>query len=289
MSAADQHAAGRGTSAAGAAPTSDAPGGRRAFGQHDGPAVIAHRGSSWVAPQNTLAAFEAACRAGADALELDLQLSADGVVMVIHDDDVDATTNGTGPVAGLTAEQLRLLDAGSWFAPAFAGVQVPLWGEVLDLLARHPEVGLLAELKGDWTAHQAALALGPLLDAGLAGRTVAQSFSRSTVAALREVAPALRRGLLVEEDADDLLDACAALDVVTCNPSGLMLVADPGLVRRLHDAGRSVMVWTLDEDWMWARALELCVDAIITDRPDRLAGWLAGRTGATPVPGAPTT
>jgi glycerophosphoryl diester phosphodiesterase len=201
-------------------------------------------------------------------------------VIVLHDNAVDATTEGTGLVAALAAEQLRALDAGSWFAEPYAGARVPLWHEVLALLARHPAVGLLAELKGDWDAASAALATGPLLAAGLADRTVAQSFSRSTVAALREVAPDLRRGLLVEEAADDLLDACAALDVVTCNPSGQMLVDDPGLVATLHAAGRAVMVWTLDEDRMWDEALALGVDAIITDRPDRLAGWLSGRASA---------
>jgi glycerophosphoryl diester phosphodiesterase len=249
------------------------------FGPGDRPAVVGHRGSSWVAPQNTLPSFEAAGRAGADAIELDLQLSADGAVLVIHDDEVDATTDGSGRVDGLTAAQLRALDAGSWFAPAFAGLRVPTWAEVLDLAVRHPHLGLLVELKGDWTPAQAELAVAPLLAAGLGPRAVGQSFSRSTVAALGTVAPELRRGLLVEDPADDLLEACATLDVHTCNPSGLLLQADPGLVARLHSAGLQTMVWTLDEDWMWSVALDLQVDAIITDRPDRLAGWLAGRLG----------
>ncbi|MBU4216190.1 MAG: glycerophosphodiester phosphodiesterase [Cellulomonas sp.] len=252
----------------GAGPALFGPGGRAA--------VIGHRGSSWVAPQNTLASFEAACRAGADAIELDLQLTADGTVVVIHDDEVDATTNGSGRVGMLTAAELRELDAGSWFAPAFAGARVPLWHEVLELVQRHPQVGLLVELKGDWTTEQAVLALDPLLAAGLGPRSIGQSFSRSTVAAVREAAPELRRGLLVEKPTDDLLDVCAELQVVTCNPGGSLIQADPGLVDRLHRAGLAVMVWTLDEDWMWREAVALGVDAIITDRSDRLAGWLAG-------------
>ena len=88
--------------------------------------VVGHRGNSAVAPQNTLAAFEAAWRAGADCVELDVQLTADGRVVVIHDDTVDATTDGTGPVAGFTLASIRRLDAGSWFSPAFADAYMGL-------------------------------------------------------------------------------------------------------------------------------------------------------------------
>ena len=239
--------------------------------------VVAHRGNSWVAPQNTLAAFEAAARAGADSIELDVQLTADGHVVVIHDDTLDATTSGTGPVAGATLAQLRELDAGSWFAPAYAGQRVPVLAEVVDLLARHPSVGLLCELKGGWTEEQAALVTGPLRDAGLADRVVVQSFDRGTVAALRAADPGLRRGLLLAEVTEDVLDVCASLGAHMANPHGLLLAQHPDLVDRLHAAGLEVAVWTLDEPAQWAAAVAGGVDEIITDRPDRLAGWLAAR------------
>ena len=237
--------------------------------------VVAHRGSSSVAPQNTLAAFEAAARAGADAIELDVRLTADGHVVVIHDDTLDATTSGSGRLEGTTLAQVRELDAGSWFAPAYAGQRVPVLGEVVDLLLRHPSVGLLCELKGEWTEAEAALVTAPLREAGLAGRVVVQSFSRGTVAALRSADPGLRRGLLLDEVTEDVLDACAALDVRMANPHGLLLRQHPDLVDRLHAAGLDVAVWTLDEPAHWAAAVEAGVDEIITNRPDRLAGWLA--------------
>lgn len=176
--------------------------------------VVAHRGNSSVAPQNTLAAFEAAWRAGADAIELDVQLTADRQVVVIHDDTVDATTDGTGPVAGLTLAQVRALDAGGWFSPAFAGQRVPAFDEVVGLLLDRPGIDLLCEVKGAWTPDEAALVTEPLL-------------------------------------------------------------ADPGFVARQHALGREVTVWTLDEPWMWRTAADLYVDGVITDRPDRLRGWLA--------------
>lgn len=239
--------------------------------------VVAHRGSSWVAPQNTLAAFEAAARAGADAIELDVQLTSDGQVVVIHDDTLDATTSGSGWVKDTTLADVRALDAGAWFAPAFAGQRVPVLAEVVELLGRHPSVGLLCELKGEWTPQEAELVTGPLRAAGLADRTVVQSFWPGTVEALRMADADLRRGLLLADVGDDLLDVCAALGVRMANPHGLLLLAHPDLVDRLHGAGLEVAVWTLDESAHWAAAVEVGVDEIITDRPDRLAGWLAAR------------
>jgi glycerophosphoryl diester phosphodiesterase len=238
--------------------------------------VVAHRGNSAVAPQNTLAAFESAWRAGADSVEIDVQLTADGEVVVIHDDTVDATTSGTGALAGLDLADVRALDAGSWFAAAYAGQRVPTFAEVVELLLARPGMALLLEVKGSWTADQVRRLTEPLRDAGLTDRVVAQSFWPETVAALRDADPGLRRGLLVASLDDDLLARCAELEVMTCNPLGALLAEDPGVVGRLHDAGVQVTVWTLNEPDQWAEAVRLGVDGIITDRPDRLAGWLEG-------------
>src|SRR3954463_888507 len=93
---------------------------------------VAHRGYSAVAPENTLPALTAAARAGATYVEFDVRTTADGVPVVIHDRTVDRTTSGTGLVADLTMDEVRALDAGSWFAPAYAGLRVPLLTEVLD-------------------------------------------------------------------------------------------------------------------------------------------------------------
>src|SRR5919112_1912922 len=105
---------------------------------------VAHRGYSAVAPENTLPAFAAAGPAGATLVEFDVRTTADGVPVVIHDRTVDRTTNGTGAVWELTADEVRALDAGSWFSPAYAGVRVPLLTEVLDMLAG---ARLLLEIK----------------------------------------------------------------------------------------------------------------------------------------------
>lgn len=240
-------------------------------------AVVAHRGASALAPQNTLAAFEAAWRAGAHSIELDVRLTRDGHVVVIHDESVDATTDGAGDVSSMDLADLRRLDAGSWFAPAFAGQRVPTFDEVVELLVARPGIELLLEVKGAWGVADVRRLTEPIARAGLTDRVVAQSFWPRTVEALRHADPALRRGLLVAEWDEDLLALCAELDVVACNPHGRVLLDRPGLVTELHAAGLQVMVWTLDEPEQWALATDAGVDAVITDRPDRLVGWLVGR------------
>ncbi|WP_425955905.1 glycerophosphodiester phosphodiesterase [Xylanimonas sp. McL0601] len=240
------------------------------------PVVVAHRGNSAVAPQNTLAAFEAAWRADAAMIECDIQLTADGEIVVIHDDTVDATTDGRGEVAARTLAELRALDAGAWFSPAFAGARIPTLGEVLTFLSGRPGTDLLLELKDVWSPADAARVTAAVDAAGLGARVIVQSFYPQTVAALRDAAPHLRRGWLVERRHEPLLDICARLGVTTCNPSVEMVLADDELVQ-LHRAGLQVMVWTADDVAQWEALTAAGVDAIITDRPDRLAGWLEGR------------
>lgn len=243
------------------------------------PLVVAHRGSSHVAPQNTLVALEAAWRAGADSIEIDIQLSADGVAVVIHDDTVDATTDGSGAVSDLDLAELRRLDAGSWFSPVYAGQRVPTFAEVIAFLGVRHGIDLLLELKGDWDAAGARGVVEAIAAAGLDDRVVAQSFSPATVAVLAEVAPGLRRGLLIVEAGEGLLDLCAELGVMACNPHGELLRARPELLTALQGAGLGVSVWTANEPEEWAALTAAGVDAIITDRPDALIGWLSAQVG----------
>ena len=243
------------------------------------PRVVAHRGNSSVAPQNTLAALEAAWRAGADSIEIDIQPSADGVAVVIHDDTVDATTDGSGAVSDLDLAELRRLDAGSWFSPAYTGQRVPTFAEVTAFLTARSGIDLLLELKGDWPDDAARGVVEAIRAASLEDRVVVQSFSQATVAVLAALAPELRRGLLIGEVGESLLEQCAHLGVMACNPHGELLRTHPELLPALHGAGLQVMVWTANEPEQWAALTAAGVDAIITDRPDALRGWLAARAG----------
>lgn len=255
------------------------------------PAVIAHRGYSAVAPQNTLAAVEAACRAGADAVEIDLQPTADGVGAVIHDETVDATTDGTGKVSALTSDEVLGLDAGARFSPAFSGQRVPTLADVLGVLARHPDTDLLLELKGSWNAEQVERVTATIAAAGFDDRVLVQSFWPGTVATVRDVAPHLPGGLLVSFDPPGLLRLCERLRVVACNPSVSTVAGSPRLVSRLHAAGLRVMSWTANDPAAWTTLVDTDdgtgVDAVITDRPERLAGWLAGRNAGPVVQSVP--
>ena len=133
--------------------------------------VVGHRGASGYAPENTLAAFRRAVELGATFIETDLQLSRDARFIAIHDATLDRTTTARGPVQALTLAELRELDAGSWFGPAFAGERIPTLEEILEF-ARHSDVALCLELKpgGAWVSGHALV--GALRGAREAARVV---------------------------------------------------------------------------------------------------------------------
>ena len=108
---------------------------------------IAHRGCSSLAPENTYSAWVKAIETGADYFELDIQLSSDDSMMIMHDATVDRTTNGSGSVSSMTYTQLRLLDAGSWFSPEFTGEKIPTFSEALELSKTNGIVDIVAEIK----------------------------------------------------------------------------------------------------------------------------------------------
>lgn len=129
------------------------------------PRILAHRGASRVAPENTVAAFEAARHAGADGIELDVRLSRDHVPMVIHDATLDRTTAARGPAAARTAGELAALDAGSWFDPSFRDETIPRLGDVLEMF--HRDLEFRVEIKH-----------GRFRSAGLVARTVIDAIRR---------------------------------------------------------------------------------------------------------------
>jgi glycerophosphoryl diester phosphodiesterase len=204
---------------------------------------------------------------------------------------VDATTDGTGKVSALTSQEVLALDAGAHFSPAFVGQHVPSLGDVLGVLARHPGTDLLLELKGSWTTEQVERVTATIATAGFDDRVLVQSFWPGTVATVRDVAPHLPGGLLVSFDPPGLLRLCERLRVVACNPSVATVAGSPRLVSRLHAAGLRVMSWTANDPAAWSTLVSADdgagVDAVITDRPERLAGWLAGRTAHQTVPALP--
>jgi len=256
------------------------------------PLVIAHRGNSSVVPENTVAALVSAARAGADLFEIDLQMTTDGVGVVFHDHPLGRTAAASGLLRELDLEAVQGLEVGSWFDPAWAGTPVPVWDDVLAVLERCPATGLLLEVSGPWRDTALAEVLTSVVTAGLGDRVIVQSFSLASLHTAQRVAPELSRGLLTAtwpqiaplertaSDPDSVIDACLAVGARWCNPIGSVLTEHPDAVPVIHRQGLQTMVWTLNEPAEWLVASAATVDGIITDRPDRLVGWLAGHGSA---------
>ncbi len=199
-----------------------------------------------------MAAFSAAWAAGAAWVEADTQPTVDGVPVVLHDDELDRTTDGTGPVREATARAIAGLDAGRWFGAQFAGERVPELDTLLTQLTG--DRTLLLEIKGAHTDEQ----LGAVCDAVRGSRHDDRVFLQSfEVDELRRLAGAWTGrpfGLLVGQlDADPVATA-RSLGAAAYNPEVGALLARPGVVTELHKAGIAVMVWTSDEPAQWARA-----------------------------------
>jgi glycerophosphoryl diester phosphodiesterase len=233
---------------------------------------VAHRGYSAVAPENTLPAFAAALRGGATIVEFDVRTTADGVAVVIHDRTLERTTTGSGPVWEAGYDELRALDAGGWFSPAYAGVRVPSLAETIDLLAP-ADAELLLEIKPPATFEQVKAILEQVVARGLLDRTIVQSFDPSVVELAAQVAPSLRRGLLrlrLEPDTPALADS---LGVVFCNPPVRDVLGLPAAMAQLTAAGVEIMPWTANDPAQWPSLAAAGVTGLITDRVAELTGW----------------
>jgi glycerophosphoryl diester phosphodiesterase len=156
--------------------------------------VVGHRGAPDTAPENTLAAFEAAIAVGVDAIELDVHLSRDGHLVVIHDDKLERTTNGAGLVHERTLAELRALDAGGWFAPAFAGERIPTFDEALETIGRR--AALQVEIKGK-TDGVSEATVAALTAHGLLDGAMLTSFHLDRLPLVRSLAPGVEIGALV--------------------------------------------------------------------------------------------
>jgi glycerophosphoryl diester phosphodiesterase len=240
------------------------------------PVVIAHRGASAKAPENTLAAFRRARDMGADYFELDCMLSADGAIIVIHDDTVDRTTNGKGAVASMDLAALRQLDAGSWKDGRYAGERLPTLDEALAVAGG--STGVVIEIKtGEDAAAASALELTEKVVALVRERqaqqqVIVQSFSPACCATAKRLAPDLCVALLSgakQEEEDAWKGACRWVEEFHLD--GLNLSGEgfsPERLAAVHAAGRTMAIWTVnDPDAMRALA-QSGVDGIITDRPD---------------------
>lgn len=253
----------------------------RPVGPASVPAVVAHRGYSSVAPENTLAAVESALRSGADYVEVDVASSADGVPVILHDNTLDRTTDGTGALPLVTSEYVATLDAGMWFSPAFAGQPVPLLADILPMMRGRAPM-LLLEVKGPETAAELTTTVDLLREHGLVEQTILQSFDEQVLRDVARIEPELRLGLLRSTLDADPVAVARDFGVVTYNPSWTALQNRPEAVADLHEAEIAVMPYTIDDPEQWRILRDLGVDGVITNRPGALVGWNARHVQTVP-------
>lgn len=253
------------------------------------PLVFAHRGGRALGPENTIAAFDLGMAAGANGLELDVQLSRDGHVVVCHDPTLDRTTDAVGALADRTAAELAMVNASVRYG---IDLEMPWTGAAAGLptldevLARYPSASLIIEMKGDRTD------LGPAVvesvrRARAGARVCLGSFSSAVLAAARGAGPELATSASREEALRALQRSWLWLSpgrvaykaFQVPERAGRLRVVSPRFLRSVHRAGCAVHVWTVNDEADMRRLFDWGVDGIITDRPDVAvrvrAAWVA--------------
>lgn len=234
--------------------------------------VIAHRGASSYAPENTLAAFDLALQMGVRHIELDVALTSDSHTVVIHDDKVDRTTDGHGLVTSHTLAALRDLDAGSWFGAQFAGERIPLFDEVL---ARYKgRVHIHTEIKGKSPSLSQRTA-DLIRKHGMERQVTITSFQSVRLEEMRACAPEWPRGWLVREMNDSIIAQAHAIGLSQLCPRADTVT--PELVHRLHAEGFVARAWGVSTDELMQRVVEARVDGMTVNFPDKLIAYLEAR------------
>ncbi len=268
------------------------------------PMVIAHRGASGLAPENTLAAFKLAVALGADGVEMDVQMSADNRAVVIHDLRVNRTTDGRGVVGNLTSHELVKLDAGGWFDrrlalrprlrahlaraakiningdPIYAGEPVPALETVLALLAPANLRRVYIELKSEPATRDVLLeaVVALVRDFRMTRSAVLLSFDHEAVKGAKQVAPDIRAAATFPIAGRRLATArsiITAVEALGADEAALHFgLATRRTVAALHERGLSVSAWTANSPLIFRRLINSGVNAIMTNFPDRLFSTL---------------
>jgi len=241
------------------------------------PEIIAHRGFSARAPENTLAAMEAALETGVESVEFDLQAAACGTPVLFHDLMLGRTTNGVGPLRRRPLPHLKALDAGSWFSPEYSGERIPTQEEALaNLKGRVYRV--YQDIKGYREIEDLDRMVSITRDTGMADATVFVSSDWVIMNRLRQIAPDIQRAYLVEnpENLPEALDRAVVDEGSPLDVEIGAALANPDGIQEALRAGVEVMAWTVDDPTQASTALEMGVSRITTNEVERLLAWRVG-------------
>ena len=229
--------------------------------------ILGHRGAMGSAPENTLPSFKKAIEASADGVEFDVQLSADGVPVVIHDEKIDRTTDGEGPVNTLSASELEKLDAGSFFSSEFVDTKLPLLKDVLEVIQNMDIINL--ELKNGNVRYEGMeeKVIKLTKEFGIFDKTIFSSFNHYSIKKIKEIEPEARTGVLYMAGIYQPWEYARKLEAEAIHPFYAAVV--PEIVEECHNNDMAVNVFGANEDSIIRNLLTMNVDAIITDYPAR--------------------
>jgi glycerophosphoryl diester phosphodiesterase len=242
----------------------------------DAPLVIAHRGASLLAPENTMAAFNLAVEVGAHAIELDVKLSRDGEVVIVHDSTLDRTTDGTGTVRSHTVMELRALDAGSYFGESFKGERVPILADVFDSL--DGKILINVELTNYATPFDRLpeKVISQIVHRGIESDVLISSFNPVALIKSKRIDPDIPIGLLARGSTRLLINRMMRSRIMyDCYHPAWEHISQ-GLIEQERRMGKRVHVWTPNSPEEMINLVKAGVNGVITDDPSLARNVLEG-------------
>lgn len=231
--------------------------------------IFAHRGFSGKYPENTMLAFEKAVEIGVDGIELDVHLTKDNEIVIIHDEDIKRTTDGEGLVKDMTLEELRRFDASATFRGQYGFCGIPTLREYFELVKDTPIITNIELKTGVYEYHTIEQRVIDMVrEFGLSDKIIFSSFNHFTVKRCEEIAPEIKRGFLTGDWLYDFGKYTAERNVQCCHPWHVSLSEET--VKEMHEAGCEINTWTVNEYEDIKKLSAWGVDSLIGNFPDRM-------------------